>query len=156
MIDSRILAARRWDDLSPQEQKMLTKDLLSRGKPEPKQKQPKRNGSFDLRGYVRCELSASDKDAFREWEKDQDSQAIFGRLVKACDSGYLLKVGQVGQGAQASLCAASTDREWDGYVLVAHAGDATRAAMLLVYKHEVIMRSDWQEWLAEEGEDALR
>lgn len=156
MIDGQEVQQQPWKHLTPKEQRALAKQLLSGGKPDPKARQPKRNGTFELRGYVRCELSASDKDSFRSWEAEQSEEAIFGRLVKYCDSGYLLKVGQVGQGAQASLCASSTDQEWDGFVLVAHAGNASRAAMLLVYKHELIMQSDWRDWLSEEGEDALR
>jgi hypothetical protein len=145
-----------WSGLSKREQQAAIKGLKESAASKPAPKPAKKPGTFDLKGYLRCELSASDKEAFREWETINTAEECFGLLVKATDSGYLLKCGESGQGAQASLSAASTGQEWDGYVLVAHAGNAARAAMLLVYKHEVMMQRDWSPWMAEEGEDALR
>lgn len=145
-----------WESLPAEQRQAIERELKAKSKQPIGKEQPKKNGQFQLKGYVRCELSQSDKEAFREWEQSYTPVQAFERLVKAADSGYLLKVGQTGTGAQASLCAAWTEQPWDGFVLVAHAGNASRAAMLLVFKHEVIMQSSWDGWLSEEGEDALR
>lgn len=145
-----------WDALPPAERQRIVKHLSDVRNTTPEPKASKKNGQFQLRGYVRCELSASDKEEFKAWESGQEPAAIFAALVKAADSGYLLKVGEQGQGAQASLCASSTGQPWDGMVLVAHAGSSVRAATLLVYKHELMMRGDWSAWLSDEGEDVLR
>lgn len=113
-------------------------------------------GGFSLRGYVRCELAASDKDGFTVWEQAQEPAATLGQLVGEVDSGYILKLGEAEKGYQATLCAASTGRDWDGYVLTAHASSGVRAAALLVYKHCVLMQRDWTAWTAEDAEDFLR
>lgn len=145
-----------WDQLPKAEQEKTKRYLASL--PDPVQSKEKKNGrgGFSLKGYVRCELSASDKDAFREWEEQHTNVECYEQLIKAADSGYLLKVGESGQGYQATLCASSTGHGWDGYVLTAHANHAARATMLLVYKHEVMLRSDWSLCLEEEGEDFMR
>lgn len=145
-----------WDQLPKREQQRLIKGMNQVREETPVAKAPKKNGGFQLKGYVRCELSAADKDSFREWEGQIPASEVFERLVKAADSGYLLKVGAAESGASASLCAASTGKSWEGMVLVAHAGNAIRAATLLVYKHELMMRGDWTEWLSEDGEEMLR
>lgn len=116
----------------------------------------KGKGGFTLKGYVRCELAASDKEGFTTWEAEQDPAAILGQLVAEVDSGYLLKIGEAEKGYQASLCAATTDKGWDGYVLTAHASSGVRASALLVYKHCVLMQRDWTAWTVDDGEDFLR
>lgn len=145
-----------WDQLPKNEQERIKKQLNKVREDTPVAKAPKKNGQFQLKGYVRCELSAADKDSFREWEGSVSLPSIMETLIKAIDSGYLLKVGANDPGAQASLCAASTGQSWDGMVLVAHAGSAVRAACLLVYKHELMMGGDWSAWLSDEGEETLR
>lgn len=144
-----------WEQLPKAEQERIRRSLNEKRTESPKQPQRKA-GTFNLRGYVRCELSASDKEAFKAWEEGQDEAACYGRLIKAVDSGYLLKVGEQGGGFQASLSANTTNQSWDGYVLVAHAGHAARAVMLLVYKHEVLAEQDWSAWVDEGGEDSFR
>lgn len=145
-----------WDQLPKEEQERIKRQLHNT--PEPNGKRPKSNGKggFELRGYLRCELSAADKDQFREWEQTSAAEQCMDRLIKAVDSGYLLKVGEAGQGFQASLCAASTSHTWDGFVLTAHAATAGRAAALLVFKHEELMQGDWTAWLTDEGDDWMR
>lgn len=145
-----------WDQLPKEERERITQALKERAKEPVKQNGKARNGSFQLKGYVRCELSATEKEAFKAWESEHSNVECYERLIKAADSGYLLKVGESGDGFQASLCASSTGKPWDGYVLVAHAGHAARASMLLVYKHEVLMQQDWEPWLGGEGEEMLR
>jgi hypothetical protein len=145
-----------WESLPKAEQQKLIKQMNKVREEAPSVRPQKKNGQFQLKGYVRCELSASDKESFKEWETQKSAAECYELLIKAADSGYLLKVGEQGQGAQASLCAAATGQAWDGYVLVAHAGNAVRAAMLLVYKHELLMQRDWSAWLADEGEEVLR
>lgn len=150
-------APKGWDDLSKAEQEVIKRDLLKKAKElhadAPK---PKGKPTFTLKGYVRCELSASDKEAFKAWELATPSSEVMEQLIKETDSGYLLKVGEQGNAHQASLCAASTSKEWDGYVLTAHASSSMRAAALLVYKHAVLMERDWTAWQSEEGDDFFR
>lgn len=145
-----------WDQLPKDEQERIKRKLEQT--PEPNGKKPKAagRGGFDLKGYLRCELSMADKDAFKAWELEHVAADCLDRLIKVCDSGYLFKLGEAGQGFQASLCAASTSHTWDGYVLTAHAGDAGRAAALLWFKHEVLMSGDWSAFLVEEGDDFMR
>lgn len=146
-----------WDKIPKDEQARITKHLNSlRQEPIKRDSRNGNGGGFHLVGYARCELSVSDKEAFKEWETDHAPEWAYGVLVKLVESGYLLKIGEQGNGFQASLCAATTGRPWEGYVLVAHAGSGTRAALLLVYKHEILMRGDWESFIADVGEDALR
>src|SRR5690348_14368823 len=142
-----------WESLSKKEQQALVKQMNRLREQEPVKGQPAKKNGFNLKGYIRCDLSASDKEAFKVWEVGHPAEECFGLLVKAADSGYLLKVGEAGQGGLASLSAATTGQPWDGFVLTAHAGSAVRAAVLLVYKHSVLMEGDWQAWMTEEGED---
>jgi len=144
-----------WDDLTKGEQEKERKRLAAL--PDPNQVKARQGkGGFTLRGYVRCELSSSDKEGFRSWEQENSAVDVLDLLIKSVDSGYLLKLGEQGQGYQASLCAATTSNDWNGYVLTAHASSAARAAMLLIYKHQVLMACDWSPWLADEGEDFFR
>lgn len=145
-----------WDQLPKEEKQRIMRTLSEKRDETPKQAAAKKAGGFQLKGYVRCDLSASEKEAYKAWEEAHGNVECYDRLIKAVDSGYLLKVGENGSGFQASLCAASTGCAWDGYVLSAHAGHAARAAMLLVYKHEVLMLSDWSQFLGDEGEDSFR
>jgi len=145
-----------WHQMPKADQQKALREMKRQEREKPLQAPPKKNGAFTLKGYIRCELSASDKEAFKEWETQQDESATMGVLVKVVDSGYLLKVGENGSAYQASLCAASTGREWDGYVLTAHAGTGIRAATLLVFKHEILMQREWTAWMTDESEDALR
>jgi hypothetical protein len=146
-----------WSELTKGEQEIIKRKLLGQENGSPAAKVGgKGKSSFNLRGYLRCELSADDKEHFRGWEADNGGAAAFEALVKAVDSGYLLKVGESGQGYQASLCAATTGKEWDGYVLTAHAASGQRAAALLVFKHGVLMQGNWSAWLTEEGDDFFR
>jgi hypothetical protein len=146
-----------WASLPKAEQEKLRKQMAAM--PEPVS-QAKANGKgksgFNLKGYVRCELAAADKDAFNAWEQLQEPGAVLGQLVAEVDSGYLLKLGEAEKGYQASLCAATTGREWEGFVLTAHASSGVRAAALLVYKHCVLMVRDWTAWTTDDGEDFLR
>jgi hypothetical protein len=145
-----------WDQLPKDERERITKHLNSQRPSAANGASKNGSGGFKLEGYARCELSASDKDAFRLWEQDHTPEWAYGILVKLVDSGYLLKIGEQGNGFQASLCAASTGKPWDGHVLVAHAGAGARSALLLVFKHEVLMRGDWEPFVGDGGEDGLR
>jgi hypothetical protein len=146
-----------WDDLPKAEQERIKRhlnnlrDSKTAGKPD-----KAKSATFNLKGYCRCELSAADKEQFKGWEDSFTLEQTMNSLAVACQDGYLLKMGASGNGYQASYSAASTEKEWDGYVLVAHAGTAERAAKLLVFKHEHLMQRSWSEWLAEDSEDALR
>jgi hypothetical protein len=145
-----------WDNLPKKERERITRELLSKRESKPAPEAKRRNGVFNLRGYARCELSASDKEAFRLWEETVSLETCLSNALAAATDGYLLKLGATGNGYQASYSAATTEKPWDGYVLVAHAGTAERVVKLLTYKHEVLMEKDWADWLGEEGEDALR
>jgi hypothetical protein len=145
-----------WDQLPKAEQEKVKKHLASLPDPQGAKNGKNGRGGFQLKGYVRCELSASDKEAYREWESQHTNVECYEQLIKAADSGYLVKVGEAGQGYMASLCASSTGKGWDGYVLTAHAGHSARASMLLVYKHEILLRGDWSDCLEEGGEDFMR
>lgn len=144
-----------WDSLPKAEQEKLRREMAASAAKEPKDK-PKQKAVFSLKGYIRCELSAADKDGFKSWEGEREGYEWLSHLVEWVDGGYLVKIGESGSGYQASLCAATTGRDWEGYVLTAHAATAMRAAMLLVYKHELLMDKDWSAWLTEEGEDFFR
>lgn len=145
-----------WDNLPKAEQEKVKKHLKSL--PEKEAAKPSKNGkaSFNLRGYIRCELSSADKDAFKAWESSDDVINVIGRLIDIVESGYLLKVGDTGSNFQASLCAATTNKPWEGFVLTAHASYAKRAVYLLWYKHVMMMEGDWSAWLTEDGDDLLR
>lgn len=145
-----------WHKLPKSEQEQIKRKL--KALPEKQEQKPAKNSknSFQLRGYVRCELSAADKEAFKVWEQEHGADIAYGRLIDLVESGYLFKVGDTGSGFQATLCAATTNKPWEGYVLTAHASYAARAARLLLYKHETLMEGDWSAWMTDEGEDFIR
>jgi len=145
-----------WESLPKKEQERVRQHLEKMRTESPKQAANGRNGGFSLKGYVRCELSKSDKAAYVEWEAGHSDTECYGVLVKLADSGYLLKVGESGNGHQASLSAYSTGNAWDGYVLVSHASNAQRAVMLLVYKHTVLLDADWEAFIGDGGEEDFR
>jgi hypothetical protein len=145
-----------WDKLPKQEQEKVKKQLKALPDKEPANSKPKPKNGFQLRGYVRCELSSVDKEAFKEWESGLGEDSRLGLLMDLVEGGYLFKVGDTGSGFQASLCASTTGKLWEGYVLTAHASYAVRAARLVLYKHEVMMQGDWSAWMSEEGEDFIR
>jgi hypothetical protein len=146
-----------WDKLPKAEQERIKKSLQHTADTVPvKSSKPGKGSSFQLKGYVRCELSASDKEAFTSWEVEYTNVQCYEVLIKAADDGYIVKVSPSGVGFQATLSAAETNQEWDGYVLTAHAGHAARAMMLLVFKHEMLMRRDWSAWMADDEETLLR
>lgn len=145
-----------WERLPKNEQERQ-KAIMAAGRIQPPANGAKRgNGTFALKGYVRCELSASDKDAYRTWEAAHSHVECLEQVVKLADSGYLFKLGEQGGGFQASLSAYTTGQSWDGYVMVAHAGSATRAVMLLVYKHQILMLGEWTAFVSDGGEDDFR
>lgn len=145
-----------WESLPKKERERIAKELNAKRESKPLPEAKRRNGVFNLRGYARCELSASDKEAFKAWEDGIGLETCLDGVIKATTDGYLFKLGATGNGYQASYSAATTEKSWDGYVLVAHAGSAERVVKLLTYKHEVLMERDWSDWLGDEGEDALR
>lgn len=145
-----------WASLSKVEQRQIMMHLESLKDSQPVKPQKTAKGTFNLKGYVRCELSAADKDAFKLWEDVQSDAAMYDALVKAVDSGYMLKAGEGKESYQATLSAADTGQDWDGYVLTAFASSPGRALALLVYKHSVLMQQDWSAWMTEGGEDFIR
>lgn len=145
-----------WEKLPKVDQEHFKAQMAANRLQAPPNGQRKGNGGFALKGYVRCELSATDKDAYRVWETAHSHMECFDQVVKLADSGYLFKLGEQGGGFQASLSASATGQAWDGYVLVSHAGSAARATMLLVYKHSILMLGDWTAFVSEGGEDDFR
>lgn len=149
-------AARGWAELTKAEQRQIAMHLQSLEKTVDVKVPVKPKGQFSLKGYVRCELSSADKDAFRLWEELQSTGSIWEQVVGLVDSGYLFKSGSGKDGFQASLSASDTGSSWDGYVLTAFASDAGRAIALVIYKHAVLMQSDWSAWMAEPEGDFFR
>lgn len=145
-----------WSSLSKAEQKQIALHLTGLERTVDVKPPARQKGQFQLRGYIRCELSSADKDAFRLWEELQAADALYNRVVALVDGGYLFKSGAGKDGYQASLSALETAQAWDGYVLTAFAGAAGRAIALLVYKHAIMMQEDWSAWLEEPGEDFIR
>lgn len=151
------MTARRWQDVPKNEQKAIQQHLASM--PEPIRALPSVSGgkgSFKLKGYVKCDLSASEKTEFQAWEAGREAGTSLSRLVGLVEDGYLLKVSPNSTGFQASLCASETGKPWDGYVLVAMARHALRAIDALVYKHDVALLGDWSIAMDDESEDFLR
>jgi len=145
-----------WDRLPKSEQEQIKKRLKSIPEKEVQKPSKPAKSNFQLKGYCRCELSTADKDAFKEWEKSDDIINVNGRMIDIVEDGYLLKVGDNGNGFQASLSANTTGKPWEGYVLTAHASYAKRAVYLLWYKHQIMMEGDWSAWMAEDSEDFIR
>jgi hypothetical protein len=145
-----------WDKLPKADQEKIKRQLKSLPEKESSAAKGKQKNGFQLRGYVRCELSSADKEAFRQWEAGDDVVNVNGRLLDLVEDGYLFKVGDTGSGFQASLCASNTGKAWEGYVLTAHASYAKRAASLVWYKHSIMMDGDWSAWMSDDGEDAFR
>lgn len=148
---------KRWQELSKVEQKEVQQRLAALPDPNKRDEYKSRsNVGFKLKGYVRCELSASEKEEFSSWESGRDVAASMARLVALVDDGYLLKLSPNSSGFQASLCASETNHAWDGYVLVAMARHAARAADLLVFKHDALLHGDWSQAMDDTSEDFLR
>jgi hypothetical protein len=145
-----------WERLPKADQEKIKRQLKSIPEKDNNSAKPKPKNGFQLKGYVRCELSSADKDTFREWESGEDIINVNGRMIDLVEDGYLLKVGDTGNGYQASLCASATGKAWEGYVLTAHASYAKRAVHLLWYKHAMMMEGDWSAWMSDEGEDFIR
>lgn len=148
--------ASRWQDLSKAEQQQISQHLTAVKNGSDVKPAKKAANSFQLRGYVRCDLSTADKAAYLAWEQCQEGSALYGWLVKLMDSGYLVKAGDTGEGHQASLSANTTGMSWDGYVLVARASSSERALALVIYKHFILMEATWAAWTEETGDDFFR
>lgn len=149
--------AKRWSELTKGEQENVKQGLASLGAPGtlPGKGTAPKNG-FRLLGYVRCDLSATEREEFASWEAGRERTASLERLLTLVEDGYLLKASPNASGFQASLCAGSTNTPWDGYVLVAMARHASRACDVLVYKHDVLLRGDWSLALQDDTEGFLR
>lgn len=145
-----------WSALSKAEQRQIVMHLQALEKTEPVKQPVKPKGQFALRGYVRCELSSADKDAYRLWEEMQSAEGLYNQVVSLVDGGYLFKAGSGKDGFQASLSANETGTAWDGYVLTAFASHAGRALSLLLYKHGVLMQGDWSAWMEVDSDDFIR
>lgn len=145
-----------WSALSKAEQEAIKKDLKRKADEGNAPARKNNKSSFALKGYVRCELAVADKAAFVAWESEHEAGESLDLAIKAVDSGYLLKLGESGNAFQASLCAATTGKDWEGYVLTAHASSGARAITLLMYKHCILMEEDWSAFMADEGEDFFR
>jgi hypothetical protein len=145
-----------WKDLSPAEQRKITDQLKSeRGQREPKMK-PSRPPVFQLKGYVRCELSTIDKTEFKAWFEAEKPIDVYDLLLKAVDSGYLFKVGVGKEGYTASLSAFDTGKGYDGYVLTAFAGTAPNAIAVLMFKHHIMLKTDWSDAAEPATDDFFR
>src|SRR5579864_8872042 len=94
-----------WEQLPKADQEKVKRALQEKNRQEVKPA-PKK-GQFQLRGYLRCDLSASDRESFKEWEASLEGLGWLDKLLKDVDSGYLLKMGESGQGFQASLSAST-------------------------------------------------
>lgn len=145
-----------WDNLSKAEQQAIKKQLDELRKQEPAKQPPKGKGVFQLKGYARCELSSADKEAFKVWEDALPPADLLNAVVTAADDGYLVKLGQGKESFQATLSAADTGKDWEGYVLTSFASSPIRAIALLIYKHQVLMELDWNAFIVEGGEDFMR
>ena len=145
-----------WQQLPEAQKREITQHLAGlRNGPAPVGV-PKAKAGFALKGYVRCELAKSDKEAFADWEKvAQVSESVMA-ILELADSGYIFKLGENSDGYQASLSAVSVVGDWNGYVLTAFASSPIRATMLLLYKHQVMMAGSWELFTAPSGEDVLR
>lgn len=158
MPDERTLQQQTmWQALSPSEQKEITRRMgenARNGKSTPKK--PEKPTTFELIGYVRCELGKSDREPFREWQSAKTDAELFDMLVKLCDGGYLLKAGSGKEGHQASLSDVDSPADCGGYVLSAFASEARDSLALLLYKHHVMMEGDWTSYLGGTGKSQLR
>jgi len=145
-----------WKDLSASEQRSIAALLKNeRNENQPRLK-PQRPPSFQLKGYVRCELSSIDKADFADWFPKHGPEALFDLLLKAVSDGYLFKIGVGKEGYTASLSAFDTGKVWDGYVLTAFASSPDRAIAGLWFKHHVLLKADWGDMSAEHQDDFLR
>ena len=145
-----------WQQLPAEQKKAITQHLTGLRNGPPAMVQPKAKAGFALKGYIRCELAKTDKEAFAEWEKSAQASECMMALLALVDSGYILKVAENSEGYQASLSAASVTGDWNGYVLTAFASSPIRATMLLLYKHQIMMAGSWELFTAPSGEDVLR
>lgn len=146
-----------WSDIPRAEQEAIRQglDQLRNASPAPSGKADRTLSGFKLIGYVRCDLANADKAAFLAWEA-ANVEGRLDQLVKAVDSGYLVKCGEGKEGYQASLSAATTGKPWDGYVLTAWAATPDRAISLLLFKHLILLNADWTITSADETIDFMR
>lgn len=154
---SKASAQPLWADLPRAEQEAIKKGLeqLHATSPIGPARADRTLSGFKLIGYVRCDLANGDKPAFLAWEA-ANRDGRLDQLVKAVDSGYLVKCGEGKEGYQASLSAATTGKTWDGYVLTAWAGTPDRAISLLLFKHLVLLSEDWTVTSTDETIDFMR
>ena len=145
-----------WQQLPAEKKQEIQQYLSGLRNGQANQPAPKAKSGFSLKGYVRCELAKADKEAFAQWELSQEVTDSLGVLLSLVDSGYILKIGESQEGYQASLSAVSCTGDWNGYVLTAHASSPVRATALLVYKHSIMLTSDWSVAIAPAGEEVLR
>lgn len=111
-----------------------------------------KNQQVPFNGYVRCELSRVEREAFKSWADGLEDGTLYGYVCTWADGEYKLSVGPKGQDMMASLHDQDPKRGSYGYMLTAFAGSADMAIRALAYKHYETLAEDWQ---AETDPDAF-
>ena len=143
------------DDMS-KEEKTAMKANMAKLQAQPMPKRDDKVRQFQLKGYVHCDLAKADRASFEAWENSALPGDLFDAIAKLADSGYIFKVAEGKEGYQSALSAVTVHDEVNGYVLTAFASSADRAIKLLLFKHLVLMESDWAPFIGTAESDFLR
>ena len=105
---------------------------------------PKKSGG-EFVGYVKHNLSRDEKKDYLEWVEDKSPEYLWERLEELVDSYYKFscKEDSYGGGVMCSLTCANKTSQDCGLVLTARAPDLYNAALLLLYKHIVLLSGEW-------------
>lgn len=111
-------------------------------------------GKVDFTGYVRCELSRSERDELKAWAEGISAENIVDFLTAAADSGYKLTLVDRADAFMASLMGTDPGLPSAGMILTAYGKAPQDAVLALMYKHEVLLERDWSN--ADSGAEGYR
>lgn len=97
----------------------------------------------EWKGFHNVNLTKADEEAFLAWDVgDINVYAWLGHLV---DNGYKVSFDYdpYNQGHRASLYCTQAKMAWAGYTLTAWADSPELAFKLLLFKHDVMCKGEW-------------
>lgn len=110
----------------------------------------------DFKGFVNCELNAARKEMFKTWAPGITE--LDSAILECLSPGYKLSfsIDTYHDAIQASwYCSAMGDRN-AGWCLTARASTITKALLVLLFKHTILLEGDWTSVdPADEGSDGI-
>ena len=108
------------------------------------------------RGFVNCEMNASRKEQFKQWTPKIDD--VEGAIQECLAPGYKISfsVDTYHDAIQVSWYCGATGDPNAGWCLTARAGSISKAFLVLMFKHTVVLEGDWTSVAPlDEGDDGV-